>query len=118
MAGERGAGEQFHAIQAPTASSLRADFNNDGAEDLAVGTRFEGVGAIVAAGAVTVLYGSAGGVTGAGSQQFTQDTAGVAGSAELNDLFGFALAASGGQEPTGSPASPPGSATAAARARD
>src|SRR5918995_1288864 len=81
------------AGQAPAPASLRADFNNDGAEDLAVGVPFEGVGSIESAGAVNVLYGSAGGLSGAGSQLFTQDTAGVPGAAEDFDFFGFALAA-------------------------
>ena len=92
------------------------DFDNNGFADLAVGAPFEGVGSSEAAGAVTVLDGSAIGLSGAGSQQFTQDTPDVAGAAEAFDQFGAALAASGGQEPTASPASPPGSA-AATRAR-
>jgi hypothetical protein len=45
------------------------------------------------AGAVNVLYGSAAGLTGAGSQVFTQDSPGVPGTAEHDDLFGGALAA-------------------------
>src|SRR5918995_1471805 len=81
------------AGQAPAPASLRADFNNDGAEDLAVGVPFESVGSIEAAGAVNVVYGSAGGLSGAGSQLFTQDTAGVGGAAEPFDQFGAALAA-------------------------
>src|SRR6266508_552874 len=70
-----------------------ADFDNDGFVDLAVGTPSEDVGTIVDAGAVTVLYGSAAGLTGAGSQQFTQDTPGIVGAAETDDGFGEALAA-------------------------
>ena len=80
-------------VQAPEAPSLRADFNNDGAEDLAVGAPGESVGTAESAGAVTVLFGSAAGLSGAGSQQFTQDTADVAGAAEAFDQFGLALAA-------------------------
>jgi hypothetical protein len=45
------------------------------------------------AGAVTVLYGSAAGLTTQGSQFWTQGTAGVPGAAESGDGFGFALAA-------------------------
>jgi hypothetical protein len=71
------------------------DFDQDGFADLAVGVRDEDVGDITFAGAVNVLYGSAGGFSGTGSQFFTQETPGVGGSAENNDLFGFALAASG-----------------------
>jgi FG-GAP repeat len=75
------------------AGSLRADFNNDGFADLAVGTPGEDVGTVSGAGAVNVLYGAAGGLTGVGSQLFTQDSPGVGSSAEPFDAFGFALAA-------------------------
>jgi hypothetical protein len=81
------------AASVTAAGSLRADFNNDGFADLAVGVPAEDVGGIIDAGAVNVLYGSAAGLTGAGSQLFTQDTPGVASSAETGDQFGFALAA-------------------------
>jgi FG-GAP-like repeat len=76
------------AAQAPPAS-LQADFNNDGADDLAVGAPGEDVGSAIDGGAVNVLYGSAGGLTGPGSQLFTQ----VGGAIETEDWFGFALAA-------------------------
>jgi hypothetical protein len=76
-----------------TAASVRADFDNDGFADLAVGVSSEDVGAIVDAGAVNVLYGSAGGLTGAGSQLFTQASPEVAGIAEAGDHFGYTLAA-------------------------
>jgi hypothetical protein len=69
------------------------DFNNDGFADLAVGVPGEAIGAIEVAGAVNVLYGAAGGLTGTGSQLFGQDTGGVAGTAEPGDEFGSALAA-------------------------
>jgi hypothetical protein len=74
------------------APRLRADFNNDGAADLAVGAPTENVGAVEAAGAVNVLYGSVGGLTGVGSQLFTQDTPGVGSTAEQFDFFGETLA--------------------------
>jgi hypothetical protein len=80
------------ATQAAPARSLQADFNNDGADDLAVGVPQEQVGAVVGAGAVNVLYGSATGLTGAGSQLLSQDTPGVPGSAETDDGFGSSLA--------------------------
>jgi hypothetical protein len=41
---------------------------------------------------VNAVYGTAGGLTGSGSQQFTQDSPEVAGTAEDSDLFGAALA--------------------------
>jgi hypothetical protein len=72
---------------------LRSDFNNDGFADLAVGAFLEDVGSIENAGAVNVLYGGAPGLTGSGSQFFTQNTAGVGGNAEEGDTFGSALAA-------------------------
>ena len=75
------------------AASLRADFDNDGFADLAVGISSEDVGAIVDAGAVIVLYGAPGGLTGTGSQLFTQASPEVAGIAEAGDHFGHALAA-------------------------
>jgi FG-GAP repeat len=80
------------AGQAQPPGSLQADFNNDGADDLAVGVPFEDVGGIGDAGAVNVLYGTTGGLTGSGSQVFTQDSPGVGGGAEIGDWFGFALA--------------------------
>jgi FG-GAP repeat len=69
-------------------AGLRADFNQDGFADLAVGAAFEAVGSLGQAGVVTVLYGTANGTSGTGSQQFTQ----VAGATEAGDLFGSALA--------------------------
>jgi hypothetical protein len=65
------------------------DFNQDGLADLAVGAPFETVGGAFAAGAVSVLYGSAGGLTASGGRLFTQ----VGGVAERFDIFGFALSA-------------------------
>jgi hypothetical protein len=68
------------------------DFDGDGFADLAVGVTFEDLGAIVDAGAVNVLYGTASGLAGAGSQLFTQDSPGIGGSAEQEDDFGWTLA--------------------------
>jgi hypothetical protein len=71
-------------------SALAAgDFNNDTFADLAAGAPFEAIGARRGAGAVSVLHGSAGGLTTAGGQLFTQ----VGGTVEAGDLFGAALAA-------------------------
>ena len=80
------------AAAAPAAGSLRADFNHDGFADLAVGVPQDGPGGLFRAGAVNVLYGSAGGLSGSGSQYFTQNTPGVGSSAERFDTFGAALA--------------------------
>jgi hypothetical protein len=67
------------------------DFDNDGFADLAVGVPSEGLGARAQVGAVNVLYGSSGGLSAAGNQQFLQGSGGVLGNAELGDEFGFAL---------------------------
>jgi hypothetical protein len=75
-------------LQATAAGSVQADFNHDGAADLAVGVPFEDVGTIQDAGAVNVLYGTAGGLTGSGSQLFTQ----VGSAPEPGDQFGYTLA--------------------------
>jgi len=76
-------------------STLAAgDFNNDGFADLAISVPQESIGLVDGAGAVNVLYGSAAGLTGSGSQYFNQDTSGVGSSAERNDHFGGALATS------------------------
>ena len=65
------------------------NFNGNGAADLAVGAPFEDAGRVVDAGAVSVLYGSASGLSRAGGQILTQ----VGSAPETDDLFGFNLAA-------------------------
>jgi hypothetical protein len=57
---------------------LGADFNGDGAADLADGAAYEDVGSITDAGAVNVLYGAVGvGLTTTNTQFWTQDKNGV-----------------------------------------
>ena len=75
----------------PAASepALRADFNGDGAADLAIGASGENS----SSGVVHVLYGSGTGLTATGSQLWSQDSPGIAGAPEAGDIFGFALAA-------------------------
>ena len=63
----------------------RSDFNSDGFADLAVGT-----GAGVES--VSVLYGSAAGLTSAGNQLWSQDSPGIEGVTRAHDYFGAALA--------------------------
>jgi hypothetical protein len=58
------------------------DFDRDGFADLD-------------AGAVTVLYGSGGGLTRAGGQLFTQNSPRLGSSAEALDNFGLTLATGG-----------------------
>ena len=69
------------------------DFNGDGYDDLAVGAPGDASGTIANAGSVTILFGSAAGITGTGSQQITQNSGIVPDNAESGDAFGAALAA-------------------------
>ncbi|MFK4147083.1 FG-GAP-like repeat-containing protein [Streptomyces sp. NPDC004065] len=64
------------------------DINGDGYADVAVGAPDEAVGKVVSAGTVTVLFGSASGLTTKGSKLYTQDTPGVPGGSEKLDRFG------------------------------
>jgi FG-GAP repeat len=59
------------AIQAVVSRGPQVDFNGDDFDDLAIGVPNEDVGGQVNAGAVNILYGSAGGLTGT-NQLLTQ----------------------------------------------
>ena len=74
------------------ASLAVADVNGAAGDDLAVGVPGEDVGSVVDAGALHVVLGSASGLVAAGSQYWSQNSAGVADSAEAGDRFGSALA--------------------------
>lgn len=65
-------------------------FNDDNYADLAIGAPGEAIGTAFEAGRVTVLYGSATGLTATGAQEFDGT---VAGAAEPFDHFGASLAA-------------------------
>jgi predicted NUDIX family NTP pyrophosphohydrolase len=67
------------------------DTNGDGYADIAVGAPYEVIGSLKQAGTVTVLRGSASGLTGSGAKSFSQDTAGVPGTVEAYDSFGYAV---------------------------
>ncbi|WP_031509026.1 VCBS repeat-containing protein [Streptomyces megasporus] len=69
------------------------DVNGDRHLDLVVGAPGEDLGDAVDTGAVTVLPGSASGVTTTGSRMLDQGTTGVPGAAESGDLFGGSLLA-------------------------
>ncbi|HEY1487579.1 MAG TPA: FG-GAP repeat protein [Micromonosporaceae bacterium] len=69
------------------------DFTGDHKADLAVGVPGEDVGSVSDAGDVVLLKGSTKGLTGTGSEAFSESTSGVPGTAENEDDFGFALAA-------------------------
>ena len=66
------------------------DFNGDGHPDVAVGA-YEGIGAAGNAGDVTIIYVTHAGLTAAGAQAWSQNSTGIIGTAEPNDLFGSAV---------------------------
>lgn len=72
-------------------SLAAGDTNRDGYADIAIGAPGEATGSKRATGTVTVLRGSAKGLTGTGSKSFTQDTAGVPGAGETQDQFGSSV---------------------------
>ncbi len=73
-------------------SALAAgDFDNSGHGDLAIGVFWEDVGAIVDAGAVTVLYGTDLGLREFDAEFWHQDVGAVQGSAEEGDRFGESM---------------------------
>jgi hypothetical protein len=84
-------------VRAASSGGVSADFDHDGFPDLAVGSPGEGVLSIKKIaediGAVHVIYGLANGLSGSGSQEWTQDSSGVLEGAETGDVFGSALAA-------------------------
>ena len=67
------------------------DLDGNGRDDLVVGAPFEFFGGATAAGALHVLYGTARGLVTAGSQLLTQNSSGIADTAESGDLFGRSL---------------------------
>jgi hypothetical protein len=70
----------------------RADYDNDGFDELVIGVPGESVSASVHGGAVNVLYGSASGVTATGNQVWSQDSPGILDFSENPDFFGENLA--------------------------
>jgi hypothetical protein len=87
-----------YTASAADAAVLKADFNNDGYEDLIVGSPREDVTGHADAGAVSVFYGTTNGLPAEPDQQWHQDTPGIAGApgiaggAEAHDLFGTSIA--------------------------
>ena len=69
------------------------DFDGDGFDDLAVGADGEDFSGAPESGLVQVFYGSSRGLTGSRDVTLSQATAGVPGTSEDGDRFGFALAA-------------------------
>lgn len=85
--GSAAAGDRFGT------SMVSGDFNGDGFADLAVGSPYKDIGALVDTGSVHVLYGSATGLTSTGSQMWNQNTGTIQDTSEPGDHFGWALAA-------------------------
>lgn len=84
--GNRETGDEFGS------AVIAGDFNGDGYEDLATGSRGEDVNGASNAGAVIINWGSEFGLTHVGAQLILRDTAG-GGTPASGDEFGFALAA-------------------------
>jgi hypothetical protein len=71
---------------------VSADFDADGVNDLAVGVPLEDITG-TDDGGVNVIYGSSAGLTASGDQFWSQDSPGIAESAQSGDSFGRSLAA-------------------------
>ena len=69
------------------------DFDGDCFDDLAIGSFLEDLNGHNGAGAIHVVFGTASGLSGSGSQFLHRDVAGVADSAGDDDWFGSELAA-------------------------
>ncbi|MEV2252053.1 FG-GAP-like repeat-containing protein [Streptomyces sp. NPDC050147] len=67
------------------------DTNNDGFSDVVVGAPGEAIDGKDSTGSVTVLLGSAQGLTGSGAKAIHENTEGVSGAAETSDSFGAAV---------------------------
>jgi hypothetical protein len=86
VAGVSEAGAEFGTTVAT------GDFNNDGYDDLVVGSPLKNIGGLADAGCINVLYGSAGGISTSGDIELSQDSAGILGTSEAGDRFGGSLA--------------------------
>ncbi|MBC9728946.1 FG-GAP-like repeat-containing protein [Streptomyces sp. TRM68367] len=73
------------------ASVAVGDVTGDGYADVVVGVPGETAGGASQSGAVTLLKGTATGLTGTGAQAFDQSTKGVPSTAEPDDWFGSAV---------------------------
>ncbi|MCA8961022.1 MAG: FG-GAP repeat protein [Planctomycetes bacterium] len=95
-------GEDIHgAVEANDyfgSSFAVGDFNDDGADDLAIGVPGEAVGALSDSGAINVLYGTIFGLTHINNliisqNEFNPTGGSLPATAEANDLLGYALTA-------------------------
>ncbi len=82
--GDNASGDRFGTALAS------GDFDGDGRDDLAVGSPRETVGGAPAAGEVTVIFGTANGLSSSGIQLLNQSTS-VPGANESQDKFGASL---------------------------
>ena len=73
-------------------ATATGDYNADGRADLAIGAAWEDLGPLVNAGSVNIIYGSATGPTSVGNRTFNQNSTGIAGIAETDDMLGTAIA--------------------------
>jgi len=81
-------------VNALSSGEIYGDFNGDGFDDLAIGVPQEDVGTTTDAGAVNVIYGSSSGLSatsGRADQFWTQNSADVRDSSEMDDKFGSSL---------------------------
>lgn len=67
------------------------DITGDHRADLAIGIPYESLGRASRAGDVLLLRGSTSGVTTTGAARYSQDSPGIPGSTENNDVFGSQL---------------------------
>jgi hypothetical protein len=72
-------------------SVAAGDLNGDGKADLVAGVPYKTVSGQAVAGEAVALFGGSGGLTGTGALAFSQNSTGVAGSAEKNDSFGWTV---------------------------
>ncbi|MDN3352976.1 FG-GAP-like repeat-containing protein [Actinomadura sp. DC4] len=80
------------AVKAAATGAKPYDFNGDGYADVALGDPYGKVGSLSSAGFVSIAYGAKTGATGSKKQVISQNTAGVPGSAEATDHFGYSVA--------------------------
>lgn len=69
------------------------DSNGDGRADLLIAASLEGLGTRQQVGGITIAAGSAAGLDVAATTMLHQNTAGIAGTAEAGDRFGYSLGA-------------------------
>ncbi|WP_151773489.1 FG-GAP-like repeat-containing protein [Streptomyces abyssomicinicus] len=80
------------AVAADGTLVAKADFNKDKKGDIATTAAWAHVGGKANAGQVVALYGTSTGVNSTKRTVISQDTSGVPGAAEVDDLFGYETA--------------------------